>query len=240
MKDENNPETGTTVKSVLSKLFKKHESQMEEMETTVSTLEKTFELPELPYPYDALEPHIDRMTMEIHHGKHHRGYVDNLNKALQDLENVPASLEGILSKVSKYPVAVRNNAGGHYNHSMFWKLMKFNGGGEPQGKLAEAINDTFGSLDDFKTKFNEAALKHFGSGWAWLVVQNDRLDIGTTPNQDNPLMDLSEFKGTPILGIDVWEHAYYLKHQNKRVEYINDWWKVLNWKEVEKNYESAK
>ena len=236
MKDDNNPETGTTVRSVLSKLFKKSES---EMETTTPTLEKTFELPELAYPYDALEPHIDRMTMEIHHGKHHRGYVDNLNKALEDLENVPSSLEGILNNISKYPLAVRNNAGGHYNHSMYWKLMKFNGGGEPQGKLAEAIIDSFGSLDDFKTKFNEAALKHFGSGWAWLVVQNGRLEIGTTPNQDNPLMDVSEFKGTPILGIDVWEHAYYLKHQNKRVEYISDWWKVINWKEVENNYDRA-
>ena len=209
---------------------------------TVSSAKEKFKLPELPYAYDALEPYIDKLTMEIHHDKHHAAYVTNLNKALEDVEKVHTTIEEILKYTNKcdYSLAVRNNAGGHYNHSMFWKLMKPNGGGQPTGKLLEAINNSFDTFGNFKNKFNEAATKHFGSGWVWLVVDNNKLKIGTTPNQDNPLMDVSEFKGTPILGLDVWEHAYYLKHQNKRPEYITDWWNVLNWDEVANNLKNAK
>lgn len=198
-----------------------------------------FTLPSLPYGYDALEPVIDKMTMEIHHSKHHAAYVEKLNKALEGKSHED-NIEKLCRNISKYDPAVRNNGGGHYNHSMFWKLMKPNGGGAPTGKVAEAINSGFGSFEDFKTKFNDTALKHFGSGWAWVVVNDKKLAIGSTPNQDNPLMDISDFKGTPILGLDVWEHAYYLKHQNKRVDYINDWWKVLNWDEVNRLFDSAK
>lgn len=193
---------------------------------------KKFTLPELPYKYDALEPNIDRLTMEVHHGKHHAAYVDKLNKALEGKNN-EKGIEEICRKISKYDMAVRNNGGGHYNHSLFWKLMKPNGGGTPTGKVAEEINTTFGSFESFKTKFNETAGKHFGSGWAWLVMnQSGKLEIGATPNQDNPLMDISNFKGEPILALDVWEHAYYLKHQNKRADYINSWWNVVNWDEA--------
>jgi Fe-Mn family superoxide dismutase len=200
-----------------------------------------FTLPVLPYAYDALEPYIDKMTMEIHHAKHHAAYVTNLNKALNELKNVPSSLEEIIKNIGKnnYPIAVRNNGGGHYNHTMFWKLMKFNGGGQPTGNLLESINNSFGSFDKFKIQFTESATKVFGSGWTWLVVNKGQLEIGVTPNQDNPLMDFSSFKGYPILCLDLWEHAYYLKYQNRRVDYINGWWNVLNWEEVSHNLKNA-
>jgi len=199
-----------------------------------------FELPSLPYTYNALEPFIDKMTMEIHHDKHHGAYVANLNKALEMVKDAPLTIEEIIKNSSNYSLAIRNNGGGHFNHSMFWKLMKPNGNGQPTEKLAVALNSSFGSFDNFKSKFTEAAMKHFGSGWAWLVVNNNKLEIGTTSNQDNPLMDVSEFKGVPICGLDVWEHAYYLKYQNRRADYINSWWSIVNWNEVEKKLMNAK
>ena len=199
-----------------------------------------FELPSLPYGFDALEPHIDARTMEIHHGKHHAGYVANLNKALEGTELEGKSLDELLKDISKYPVAVRNNGGGHYNHSLFWTVMSPNKGGNPSGELAEAINSTFGSFDSFKEKFSTAAATRFGSGWAWLVVANGKLAVTSTPNQDNPLMDVAEVKGTPILGLDVWEHAYYLHYQNKRPDYISAFWNVVNWDEVAKRYNESK
>ena len=199
-----------------------------------------FELPSLPYGFDALEPHIDARTMEIHHGKHHAGYVANLNKALEGTELEGKSLDELLKDISKYPVAVRNNGGGHYNHSLFWTVMGPKKGGNPSGELAEAINSTFGSFDSFKEKFSTAAATRFGSGWAWLVVANGKLAVTSTPNQDNPLMDVAEVKGTPILGLDVWEHAYYLHYQNKRPDYISAFWNVVNWDEVAKRYNESK
>jgi len=199
-----------------------------------------FELPSLPYSYDALEPYIDKMTMEIHYSKHHQGYVNNLNAAVEGTDMAGKSLEELLKNVSKHPVAVRNNGGGHYNHSLFWTIMKKGGGGQPSGALADSINSTFGSFDSFKEQMSKAGATRFGSGFAWLVVQNGKLAIGSTPNQDNPLMDLSDFKGTPILGLDVWEHAYYLKYQNKRPDYISNWWNVVNWDEVAKRFNEAK
>lgn len=205
-----------------------------------SSLKGKFELPNLQYAFHALEPFIDKRTMEIHHDKHHAAYVTNLNKALEELKDAPASIEKILKNISFYPMAVRNNGGGHYNHSMFWKLMKSNGGGQPNGKLAQAINSSFGNFENFKSKFSDTALKVFGSGWVWLVLKNGDLKIGTTPNQDNPIMDISNFKGSPILCLDVWEHAYYLKYQNKRVDYVNSWWNLVNWDEAEKNFIEAK
>ncbi|MBK9099768.1 MAG: superoxide dismutase [bacterium] len=199
-----------------------------------------FELPALPYAYDALEPYIDKMTMEIHHTKHHNAYVTNLNKAVEGTEMEGKSLEDLMANISKYPVAVRNNGGGHWNHSLFWTLMKKGGGGEPTGAFADAIKSAFGSFADFKTQFSNAGATRFGSGWAWLVKQNGKLVIGSTPNQDNPLMDVSDLKGTPILGLDVWEHAYYLKYQNRRPEYIENWWNVVNWDEAAKRFSEAK
>ena len=199
-----------------------------------------FELPALPYAYDALEPYIDKMTMEIHHTKHHNAYVTNLNKAVEGTEMEGKSLEELMASISKYPAAVRNNGGGHWNHSMFWTLMKKGGGGEPTGALAEAIKSAFGSFADFKTQFSNAGATRFGSGWAWLVKQNGKLVIGSTPNQDNPLMDVADIKGAPILGLDVWEHAYYLKYQNRRPEYIENWWNVINWAEASKRFSEAK
>ena len=196
-------------------------------------------LPPLPYGFDALEPHIDARTMEIHHDKHHQAYVDNLNKALAGTDGEDKSLEELMANISKYPVAVRNNGGGHYNHSMFWKVLGANGG-EPTGSLAEAINQAFGSVDSLKEKMNTAGATRFGSGWAWLIVKDGKLEVTSTPNQDNPLMDIAEVKGTPILGIDVWELAYYLKYQNKRPDYLTAIWNVINWDEVSKRYDAAK
>lgn len=199
-----------------------------------------FELPALSYGFDALEPHIDARTMEIHHGKHHAAYVANLNKAVEGTDLEGKSLEDLMKDISKYPAAVRNNGGGHYNHSMFWTLMGQNKGGQPSGDLANAINTAFGSFDEFKTQFAAAAATRFGSGWAWLVVTNGGLKVSSTPNQDNPLMDVAEVKGTPILGIDVWEHAYYLHYQNRRPDYVAAFWNVINWDEVAKRYSAAK
>lgn len=202
-----------------------------------------FELPELPYSTDALEPHIDATTMEIHHGRHHKTYVDKLNGALEGkgAELQSKSIEDLMANLDQVPedirTAVRNNGGGHMNHTLFWQIMSPNGGGEPTGELAKAINDTFGSFDKFKEEFANAAVGRFGSGWAWLVVdKNGKLSVMNTLNQDNPVME----GYTPVLGIDVWEHAYYLKYQNKRPDYINAWWNVVNWDEVNKRYQQAK
>ena len=200
-----------------------------------------FELPELPYAYDALEPSIDKETMNIHHTKHHNTYVTKLNDALEgqaDLQN--KSVEDIISNLDAVPegirTAVRNNGGGHANHSLFWKVLSPNGGGEPTGELAEKINEKYGSFDKFKEEFGNAATGRIGSGWAWLVLNNGAIEITSTPNQDSPLMEGQ----TPLLGLDVWEHAYYLKYQNKRPEYISAFWNVVNWDQVAKNYEEAK
>ncbi len=199
-----------------------------------------FELPALPYAPNALEPNIDARTMEIHHGKHHQAYVTNLNAALAGTDAEKLSIEEICKNISKYPMPVRNNGGGHYNHSMFWKVMKANGGGAPSGDLAAAIDKTFGSLDEFKKQFATAAATRFGSGWAWLCVKADKtLCVCSTPNQDNPLMDIAECKGTPVLGLDVWEHAYYLNYQNRRPDYATAFWNVVNWDEVANNYKAA-
>ncbi len=195
-----------------------------------STMAK-FELPALPYNYDALEPFIDKMTMEIHHTKHHNAYVTNLNNAVANTDMEGKSLEELMAGISKLPAAVRNNGGGHFNHSLFWQIMK-KGTAAPSGKLADAINSAFGNFDEFKKQFSNAAATRFGSGWAWLVVKDNKLVVSSTPNQDNPLMDVADVKGTPIMGIDVWEHAYYLKYQNRRPEYIENWFNVINWDEV--------
>ncbi|MDB5019194.1 MAG: Superoxide dismutase [Pedobacter sp.] len=199
-----------------------------------------FELPALHYATDALEPHIDKATMEIHHGKHHQAYVTNLNKALEGKPEANQSIEEIIKNVDKFPAAVRNNGGGHYNHSLFWEVIGPNKGGEPTGALADAIKSSFGSFADFKTKFAEAGATRFGSGWAWLVVTADRkLVVSSTPNQDNPLMPVAEVKGTPVLGMDVWEHAYYLKYQNRRPDYIAAFWNVVNWDAVSERFKKA-
>ncbi len=201
----------------------------------------THTLPALPYSFDALEPYLDAKTMEIHHGKHHAAYVNNLNKALEghaDLQKL--ALEELLSHLDRVPdnirTTVRNNGGGHINHSMFWKIMKKGGGGEPKGELADAIKSAFGSFADFKTKFAQAATTRFGSGWAWLFIQNGKLTIESAPNQDNPIMN----GGTAVMGLDVWEHAYYLKYQNRRPDYIEAWWNVVNWDQIVENYRNAK
>lgn len=200
-----------------------------------------FTLPELPYSYTAMEPVIDAMTMEIHHSRHHKAYVDNLNKALEGTPEADMSLEELMSRMSTLPVAVRNNGGGHYNHDLFWQILAPVGqSGAPSAALAEAINATFGSLDGLKEKISAAGATRFGSGWAWLCVTADKqLCVCSTPNQDNPLMDLAECKGTPILGIDVWEHAYYLKYQNKRPDYLAAIWSLINWDEVSRRYDAA-
>ncbi len=199
-----------------------------------------FTLPALPYSFNALEPHIDARTMEIHHGKHHQAYITNLNNAIVNTDADKMSIEDICKNISKYPMPVRNNGGGHYNHSLFWTLMKENGGGLPSGALADAIIASFGSIDDFKTKFAAAGTTRFGSGWAWLIVGSDKkLSITSTPNQDNPLMDIAEVKGMPVLGLDVWEHAYYLNYQNRRPDYITAWWHVVNWDEAAKRFSEA-
>jgi superoxide dismutase, Fe-Mn family len=200
-----------------------------------------FELPQLPYAYDALEPHIDKQTMEIHHTKHHQAYTTNLNNAIQgtDLEN--KSIEEILHNISSAPAAVRNNGGGYYNHNLFWEILAPNGGGEPSGAVGEAITSSFGSYDKFKEEFTKAATTRFGSGWAWLCkMEGGALQICSTANQDNPLMDVSECQGFPILGLDVWEHAYYLKYQNRRPEYIASFFNLINWEEVNRRFAAGK
>ena len=195
-----------------------------------------FELPKLGYDYNALEPYIDARTMEIHYTKHHAGYTNNLNIAIKDTDLESKSIENILKDISKYPMSVRNNGGGFYNHKLFWKLMSPNGGGEPTGDLLNAINNDFNSFENFKAIFSKAAATRFGSGWAWLIKQDNKLVVTSSPNQDNPLMDEAEVKGTPILGLDVWEHAYYLKYQNKRPDYINSFWNVVDWGQVAKRF----
>lgn len=200
-----------------------------------------FTLPELSYDYDALEVSIDARTMEIHHTKHHNTYITNLNNAIADTENADNSLEELIANAGSISPAVRNNGGGHWNHSFFWEIMTGDSMGKPEGALADDINATFGSLDDLKTKFNTAGATQFGSGWAWLTVSADgKLEVSSTPNQDNPLMDIANTKGTPILGLDVWEHAYYLKYQNLRPAYMQAWWDVVNWNKVSELYNSAK
>jgi Fe-Mn family superoxide dismutase len=211
-----------------------------------------FTLPNLPYAKDALEPHIDAKTMEIHHGKHHNAYVTNANKALEGTKFADMSVEEVIKHLNDVPAekrtAVRNNAGGHANHSLFWQVMApagkggTGGGGNPDGALADAITSAFGSFDDFKKKFADAAATRFGSGWAWLVVKNGKLEVCSTANQDNPLMGdaIAGCSGTPILGLDVWEHAYYLHYQNRRPDYVTAWWNVVNWKQVGENFSKAK
>jgi Fe-Mn family superoxide dismutase len=200
-----------------------------------------FELPALAYATDALEPHIDKTTMEIHHGKHHQAYVDNLNKALAGTDGANQKIEDIIKNISKYPMAVRNNGGGHFNHTLYWSIMSPNGGGAPTGDLAKAIDAAFGSFDEFKKKFAEAGMTRFGSGWSWLSVAADgKLQVSSTPNQDSPVMDIAEVKGTPILGMDVWEHAYYLKYQNRRADYVAAFMNVVNWDAVSERFAKAK
>ena len=195
-----------------------------------------FTLPALPYAVEALEPHIDAMTMTIHHDKHHAAYVNNLNAALAGKPEENMSIDEIVKTISKFPMPVRNNGGGHYNHSLFWTIMK-PGGGNPKGDLDAAITRDLGGFEKFKESFNAAGTTRFGSGWAWLIVNADKkLQVCSTPNQDNPLMDIAEVKGTPILGMDVWEHAYYLKYQNKRPDYIAAFWNVINWDEVSRRF----
>ena len=199
------------------------------------------ELPVLPYAFDALEPHIDARTMEIHHDKHHAAYVNNVNKALEGSSGPQSmSITELLGSLDKVPEnirgAVRNNGGGHFNHSLFWKIMKAGGGGQPSGELGDAITSTFGAFDDFKTKFAQAGATRFGSGWAWLYVKDGKLEVGSSPNQDSPIME----GGKPILGLDVWEHAYYLNYQNRRPDYIAAWWNVVNWDQVAENLSKAK
>lgn len=198
----------------------------------------SFTLPALEYAYDALEPHIDARTMEIHHSKHHQAYVNNLNAALEGKPEASNSLEDIIHNISKYPMPVRNNGGGHWNHSFFWSVLSPNGGGAPTGALADKINTQFGSFEAMKEEFNKAATTRFGSGWAWLCKKADgSLCICSTPNQDNPLMDIAECPGTPIIGLDVWEHAYYLHYQNRRPDYISAFWNVVNWDVAAANYQ---
>lgn len=198
-----------------------------------------FTLPELPYAHNALEPHFDTTTMQIHHGKHHQAYVDNLNKALAGTEHENKTLEELMAIMSTLPMAVRNNGGGHYNHSLFWQILLPSGESTLSGSLAAAIDSQLGGFEKFKADFANAGMTRFGSGWAWLCVKEDKtLCICSTPNQDNPLMDFAECKGTPILGMDVWEHAYYLHYQNRRADYIASFWNVVNWDEVQKRYDA--
>ena len=198
-----------------------------------------FTLSPLPYAHEALEPHIDTLTMQIHHGKHHQAYVDNLNKAIAGTPHENKSIEQLVKEAGSISVAVRNNGGGHWNHTFFWESLAPQAGGQPTGKLAEAINTVFGSFAAFQEKFAAAGLTRFGSGWAWLIVKDGKLEICSTPNQDNPLMDIAEVKGTPILGVDVWEHAYYLKYQNRRADYLSAFWQVINWNVIATRFEKA-
>ncbi len=201
----------------------------------------SFTLAPLPYAHDALEPHIDTLTMQIHHGKHHQAYVDNLNKAIAGTEHENKAIEELVANAGKISVAVRNNGGGHWNHTFFWESLASNAGGTPKGELAAAIDAAFGSFDAFKEKFANAGMTRFGSGWAWLCVNDKKeLFISSTPNQDNPLMDVAEVKGTPLLGVDVWEHAYYLKYQNRRADYLGAFWNVISWDKIEARYQAAK
>ncbi len=207
----------------------------------LNTTVKDLQFPELPYSYDALEPYIDAQTMELHYTKHHRAYYDKFIAAIAGSDLAGKKLEDVFCKISDAPAGVRNNGGGYYNHDLFWKIMSKNAGGAPIGELGDAINSTFGSFDKFKEEFDNAAATRFGSGWAWLIVnKSGKLQITSTPNQDNPLMDVAEVKGMPILGLDVWEHAYYLKYQNRRPEYISNWFKVVNWDVVAKNFKNVK
>jgi Fe-Mn family superoxide dismutase len=199
----------------------------------------SFTLSPLPYAHDALEPHIDTQTMQIHHGKHHQAYVDNLNKAIAGTEHENKTIEALIAQAGSIGMAVRNNGGGHWNHTFFWESMAPNAGGNPTGNLAAAIDAAFGSLDAFKEKFQQAGMTRFGSGWAWLIVRDGKLEICSTPNQDNPLMDVAEVKGTPVLGADVWEHAYYLKYQNRRADYLGAFWNVVNWEVIASRFEAA-
>jgi Fe-Mn family superoxide dismutase len=200
----------------------------------------SFELPQLPYAHAALEPHIDTKTMEIHHGKHHQAYVTNLNNAIAGTDAEKMSIEDICKNISKFPMAVRNNGGGHFNHSLFWQIMAPNAGGMPTGDLAKAIETDLGGFEKFKTDFANAGATRFGSGWAWLFVKDGKLCVCSTPNQDNPLMDIADCKGTPILGMDVWEHAYYLNYQNRRPDYMAAFFNVINWAKVSELYAAAK
>ncbi|RTL54219.1 MAG: superoxide dismutase [Sphingobacteriales bacterium] len=199
-----------------------------------------FTLPALPYAYDALEPFIDTATMHFHHDKHHQAYIDNLNKAIIGTPHEGKSIEALLAAAGTISPAVRNNGGGHWNHSFFWEILAPKAVGTPTGDLAKAIDAAFGSFDAFKEKFANAGMTRFGSGWAWLIVKDSKLEISSTPNQDNPLMDVAEVKGQPILGVDVWEHAYYLKYQNRRAEYLSAFWNVVNWQKVAEHYAKAK
>jgi len=198
-----------------------------------------FILPALPYAHDALEPYIDTLTMQIHHGKHHQAYVDNLNKAIAGTPNEGKSLEELVKAAGTISPAVRNNGGGHWNHSFFWELLTPKKGQTPSGPLADAINAAFGSFDTFKEKFSAAGMGRFGSGWAWLIVKDGKLEISATPNQDNPLMDVADVKGKPVFGVDVWEHAYYLKYQNKRPDYLAAIWNVVNWEKASEHFAAA-
>jgi Fe-Mn family superoxide dismutase len=201
---------------------------------------KNIQFPELPYAFDALEPHIDARTMELHYTKHHQGYFNNLKNAVAGTEAENMQLEDLFKNISSYSAAVRNNGGGHYNHSLFWNIMKADGGGLPSGILKDAIDRDLGGFEAFKTEFENAAKTRFGSGWAWLSVNEDgKLQVSSTPNQDNPLMDVADVKGTPVMGLDVWEHAYYLNYQNRRPDYVSAFWNVINWDEVSKNYEEV-
>ncbi len=217
---------------------------MNPLDTKEKEKTMSYTLPNLPYALDALEPHIDAKTMEIHHGKHHNAYVTNLNKAIEGKNLGSKSIEELIAKIAGVPEdirnVVRNNGGGHANHSFFWNILSPKGGGKPSGDVAAAIDRDFGSFDSFKEKLNTAGVGRFGSGWAWAVVNGGKITIGSTPNQDNPLMDVSDLKGTPILGVDVWEHAYYLKYQNRRPDYLAAFWNVVNWEEVNKRFKSAK
>lgn len=198
-----------------------------------------YQLPDLPYDYGDLERSIDAMTMEIHHTKHHNTYVTKLNEAINGTAQEEEALEALLGRVSTLSVAVRNNGGGHWNHSLFWRLMSPDGGGKPGGELASAIDSAFGSFEQFREQFTQAALGRFGSGWAWLIKTARGLEITDTPNQDNPLMDVAAKQGTPVLGLDVWEHAYYLRYQNRRADYVEAWWDVVNWAEAARRFEQA-
>lgn len=198
-----------------------------------------FTLPALPYAHEALEPHIDTLTMQIHHGKHHQAYVDNLNKAIAGTEHENKTLAELVKNAGAISPAVRNNGGGHWNHSFFWESLAPNAGGAPTGKLADAITAAFGSFEAFKEKFAAAGMTRFGSGWAWLLVKDGKLEISSTPNQDNPLMEIADVKGTPVLGVDVWEHAYYLKYQNRRADYLGAFWNLVNWTKVAERFAAA-